>query len=445
MAGKHDSPMTAEGLDKRTDTEDARPLAGEKWNYNVLLGQGTCADAASTLASPRLVIPFLYFAIGAPVFFAGLLLPVVQFARLVTQLVAAPVITTAKTRKWHLMLSSVTAASALSIIGLATQAQSMFLVVVIFLLVALVLGVVRGLTTLAYNDLLGTVLSKPRRGALLFTQTMIAGVVTILVTWIVHNHLDATTPMSRHLYLLWGGVGITVLAACLIAIIREPLKDGAGKFSGEPRPPHEMGLGAYLKTIRDGVDEVAQKPWFRRFVITRCLLVTVGLAMPFYAVHAASLHAHKHASLSIFIVATSIAVIAGGPLWRWMGRTSERYVMTLGTAFTASAGAWALIIHLTPSLQDPVLHSLVFALVALGSEGVYGAATVYLVNATPDDKRPYYVAVSNAMAGVVGVVLAFLFGAMAHLHGVVWPVVLIVGLNVLAGFACLRLAEEVEP
>ncbi|MCG8548662.1 MAG: hypothetical protein MJE12_31045, partial [Alphaproteobacteria bacterium] len=62
----------------------------------------------------------------------------------------------------------------------------------------------------------------------------------------------------------------------------------------------------------------------------------------------------------------------------------------------------------------------------------------------PDDRRPYYVAVSSAMAGLVGVVFAFLFGAMAHLHGVVWPVVLIVGLNVLAGMACLRLSEGAE-
>ncbi|MCG8545567.1 MAG: hypothetical protein MJE12_15315 [Alphaproteobacteria bacterium] len=91
--------MSSDGIERTQRVEDEAPLAGEKWNYNVLLGQGTCVNAASTLASARLVIPFLYFAIGAPVFFAGLLLPVVQFARLVTQLVAAPVITTAKTRK----------------------------------------------------------------------------------------------------------------------------------------------------------------------------------------------------------------------------------------------------------------------------------------------------------------------------------------------------------
>ena len=54
-------------------------------------------------------------------------------------------------------------------------------------------------------------------------------------------------------------------------------------------------------------------PWFRSYVIARCLLVSVELAMPFYAIHAAALHSHKQVSLSIFVVATGIAVVIGGP------------------------------------------------------------------------------------------------------------------------------------
>lgn len=152
-----------------SEDREAAPLESEQWNFKVLLLQGTCVDTANFLASPRLVIPFLYIAIGAPVFIAGLLLPVVQFSRLVSQVVAAPVVKESRTRKWYIMLGSLVSASALAIVGLATQTTSVFLIVVIFLLVALVLGVVRGLNSLAYDDLLGRVLQRKSQNTLIYS------------------------------------------------------------------------------------------------------------------------------------------------------------------------------------------------------------------------------------------------------------------------------------
>ena len=31
-------------------------------------------------------------------------------------------------------------------------------------------------------------------------------------------------------------------------------------------------------------------PWFRRFIVARTLFLSIELAMPFYAIHAATLH-----------------------------------------------------------------------------------------------------------------------------------------------------------
>ena len=433
--------MSAEHSHRTERPEDATPPEGEGWNFRVLLSQGICVDSAAFLASPRLVIPFLYFAVGAPVFFAGLLLPMVQFARLVTQIVAAPILTAVKTRKWFVMLGSLATATALSVVALATRTESMFLVVVIFLLVALVLGIFRGLNTLAYNDLIGRALRHSQRNTLIFTEAMIAGVVTILLTLAAHHFTDAATALDRHLNLLWGGVAATVLAAILIAIIREPLS-ATGKCGPDVAPRTQGNVGEkYLATLRDGLGEVAKVPWFRSYIVARSLLVSVELAMPFYSIHAASLHAHKHASLSVFVVATCIAVIVGGPIWRRVGAISERYAMALGASVTACAGVWALIVEATPALQHPIPHGFVFGLVALGAQGAVGARTAHLVHMTPNEKRPYYVAISNMLAGVIGILFAVAFGSMAHIQGAAGPLVAIVALNVLAAFACIKLTE----
>jgi hypothetical protein len=422
------------------DVPGAAPVAGEKWNFNVLLVQGTCVDAVTYLASPRLVIPFVYIAIGAPVFIAGLLLPLVQFSRLVTQIVAAPVVKESRTRKWYIMLGSVVTASALTMVGLATKTTSVFLVVTIFLAVAHVLGVVRGLNGLAYNDLLGRVLRKTSRNSLIYIQATIAGAVAIAVSWGSLHLLKAKSSLDSHLELLWAGVGVSMLAAILIVTVREPPKSDSGKpTSAGPAPLRKQK--SYFGELRAGVSEVANVPWFRRYMATRVLMLSVELAMPFYAIHAATLHAERHGSLSTFVIASSIAVVVGGPMWRLVGKISQRYVLALGAFVAAVGGVWAILIDNLPALQNVIAHGLVFSLVAAGTQGVVGARTIYIVNTAPEDERPYFVAIGNTISGSIGILIAFVFGTIAHVHGVIWPLILITGFNVAAGISCFRLQE----
>ena len=61
----------------------------ETWNFGAILGQGTIIDISYQLTSPKLFLPFLYMALGAPVLFAGLILPVVQVSNLISQVVSA--------------------------------------------------------------------------------------------------------------------------------------------------------------------------------------------------------------------------------------------------------------------------------------------------------------------------------------------------------------------
>ena len=422
-------------------TLQTAPLAGENWNFNVLLAQGTCVSATRYLASSRLVIPFLYIAIGAPIFLAGLLLPLVQFSRLVTQVVAAPLVKESRTRKWYVMFGSVVSASALAIVGLATHTASVFLIVITFLLVALVLGIVQGLNGLAYDDLLGCVLRRASRNKLVYTQTTIAGVVAIAVAWGSHHLLKETNPIDSHLELLWAGVGITVAAAILIGSIREPLKSIREGRAGAAGQTLKGKKRSYFGELRAGFHEVASVSWFRRYMVTRVLMLSVELAMPFYAIHAAALHAGKHGGLSVFVVATSLAVVFGGPAWRVVGKISQRYVLALGAIVAAMGGVWAIAINNAPVLQNLVAQGLVFSLVAAGTQGVVGARTIYIVNTAPDDQRPYFVALGNTISGSIGILIAFLFGTIAHFQGVIWPVVLITVLNVGASLSCFQLRE----
>ena len=61
----------------------------EGWNFVALLVQGVARRVANELTSEKLVLPFLYTALGGSLIFVGLFTPVVTVARLVAQLLGA--------------------------------------------------------------------------------------------------------------------------------------------------------------------------------------------------------------------------------------------------------------------------------------------------------------------------------------------------------------------
>ena len=70
-----------------------------------------------------------------------------------------------------------------------------------------------------------------------------------------------------------------------------------------------------LAELSRGFRLIGSHPWFRRLLIGRALLLSVELAIPFYAIHAATLHDPTAQNLSVFVVASGIGVISSGLLW----------------------------------------------------------------------------------------------------------------------------------
>ena len=82
-----------------TQDQDARR------NYPVLLGQGIFTSAGTELTSVKLVLPFLYMSVGAPVFFAGMLVPVSTIAKRGMQILVAPLVSSGRSRKGFMVLA----------------------------------------------------------------------------------------------------------------------------------------------------------------------------------------------------------------------------------------------------------------------------------------------------------------------------------------------------
>ena len=66
--------------------------SGDRWNFRALLGQGALGNVGQQLASAGMVLPFLFAAVGGPIFIAGLLVPVYRGTGLISQILAVPII-----------------------------------------------------------------------------------------------------------------------------------------------------------------------------------------------------------------------------------------------------------------------------------------------------------------------------------------------------------------
>jgi hypothetical protein len=324
-------------------------------------------------------------------------------------------------------------ALAIVLISLTFDVVGAYWLVPIFLFATLVIGAANGLSGLAFQDLIGRILTDERRRKLLFTQSSLAGLFVVIVAFGSQLIFQPGTSRVAHQELIWLGIGLFVLSALLIMLVREPAKRSP---SGAREEAQERGQ---IAALRDSFRIAFALPWFGRFLVARTLYLSVELAIPFFSIHAASFHGNSISGLNAFVIAASIGLMIGGFVWPRIGKRSVGRIMTLAVALTCVGGLMAIAIELRLISQSILCYAIVFVLVSLGAQGVKNGRTLYLLGMTTDEERPFCIAVANVTIGMGAIVFGALLGALASLKGVSWVILALIVLNVLAAIYTLRL------
>ncbi|MEM9255752.1 MAG: MFS transporter [Pseudomonadota bacterium] len=438
------SPSAQDTTADALDTANVRDEKIEQRNYVIFVIQGIVIQASKSIGNAHLLLPYLYVSTGSPIFLAGMLMPILAGARLIGQYLGAPVLSVSSTRKWFLIGGWGATAIALASAALAGRLTDHAVVMLIFILVALTMGIAKGINALAFNDLMARLLNRARRNSGLFLMSAAGGAVTIAVTWLMHRISAGGNTVDHNVNLALGAAMVTGVATLLMFAFvepREPVSDGTADGQSGQTKPAKPTLSMRINKFR----EVLQYSWFRSYLIMRCFTATVIVAMPFYAVHGATHHVEKSpGGLSAFVIATSVAVIIFGPIWSRIGKVSQRYTLALGSILVVCAGVWALVIGEVASLQSVLAHSVVFALAAAGIQGVNASRMLFLIDAAPEEELAYFVTVSTTLAAVLQLVLSSIFGYLAQLQGVHWPIIILVVLNSIAAVYSLSLREPAK-
>ncbi|MCJ8284034.1 MFS transporter [Halomonas sp.] len=384
---------------------------------------------ADELSSARLVLPWLLGAIGAPTWMVGLLVPIREAGALLPQLFVAGFIRLKPRRKGVWMVGGLLqalAAAALSVLALIGSGGVGGGLV---LLALVALSLARGLSSIATKDVLGKTISKQRRGTLMGWSGSVAGAVTLAAGAVLVLFDDRPGELALAVLLGVAALGWTLNALCAAAI-----EEAEGATDG--------GANAW-DSVKSGLALMRDDAAFRNFNLTRALLLSSALALPYVALMAQDNGGTELGGLGLLIVVSGVAGMVASPIWGKRSDASSKTVMrdgAIGTTLCCLLGA--SLAWLPESMSASVWpYALVYALLVIVHSGIRLGRKTYIVDMAGADNRALYVALSNTITGVLMLIVGAVIGALAQWLGAGPLLLVLAATAALAALSALRLPE----
>ena len=296
-----------------------------------------------------------------------------------------------------------------------------------FLILWTLYAFISGIVAVPYNDIVGRSISSGARSRLLAWRFFGGGILALGVAALVH-HLLATQPVLN--------------AHALIFLLASVLMVGsAASFisAGEPPAPAIDGEPArrFRAFLADGLKVMRTDPRFRLFLYTQWVGGATFMALPFYVVAAARMGLGIE-DVGILLGAQTAGALASNALWGHIGDRFGKLVLLQVVAvlrFAPPLGVFA-ILTLGDNGTWPMLPAFAALFVAIGAlvNGMTIGYLGYLMEVSPNHKRPAYSAYFNALASPAAL-LPLAGAAVAD----TWSLEAVFGLAVLAATVQLAL------
>ena len=357
-------------------------------NFLLNVANGSASKLAEQLVSPGVTLPWILDAIGAPVFFSGLLVPLRNGLSLLPQLAVSAWIRSRAVRK-HVWTASAmvqtlsVAGMLLAVLFLSGTAAG----IAIAAMVA-VFSLASGVASVSFKDVMAKTIPKGKRGRLLGARGTIGGILTLAAAVVLYVGIGGTETRMPYIALLGAGMVLWLLAAAAFARIEE-------------HPGATEGGRNAIDELRDAGAALREDRNLARFVVERILLLAVPFLQPFYVVIALSATGERIGGLALFVAASGLANVVSSPFWGALSDRDSRRVMTLAAGLGAITGVAVIGATLLPdAAQSSLLYMPALFLNGVAQGGTRLGRKTYLVDYAPAEKRPLYVAVANTVVGV---------------------------------------------
>ncbi len=376
----------------------------EKHAFRTLLISRSLTNLGDVLSSPKTVLTWVLGAVGAPAAMIALLVPIRESLSMLPQLALGAWVRRRPLRKPIWMLGSLLQALAVTgcaVSALVLRGNAAGLAV---LTCVTVFALARSLSSIANKDILGKTIPKGRRGRLTGWGAGISGALSLGVgLWFTvgaRNHDD----VFFYVALLAGAGSLWLVAMAVLA--------------GLPEEAGEVAIGrGWWRDTWTRLDLLRSDPPFRRFVLTRALLMSSALSSPYYVLLARQHEDADASRLGAFLLAGGLASSVASPIWGTLADRSSRLVMARAGLLTALLGMGIFAIERWASGWNGSswLFPLFFFGLGIAHAGVRAGRKVYIVDLAGGVRRTDYVSVSNSLIGVLLLLMGGLASALSFL------------------------------
>lgn len=420
--------ITETGEDRACESISEKSCKEVPGNYFLNTFNGFSSKWAEQLASPELIIPWVFSLLSVPPVFTGLLIPFKNAGSLLPQLFVSAKIRAFPKRKYF--WSGAAFAQSLMMLFIAWGVIRFTGSALGFLTVGalMVFSMASGIASIAFKDVVGKTIPKGKRGSLLALRATGGGVLTVLTGVLMYFFFSGEKDPGVFSWLFVCAAVLWLVASILFFFIEE----GKGATEGGRTPIKELKNG--WKILKEDVN-------FRNFLITRGLLLSIPLVQPYLILYAEDRIGLSLQGMGLFVIITGISQTISSPFWGKFADRSSRKMMIFTSLFAAVVCAYVVIFNYFPSSWiNTYTYAPVFFLIIMAYSGARMARKTYLIDYAPEGERPLYVSLANTSIGIL-VVLSGVLGLIANFFGLIPMILVLMGLMLLAARYASMLQE----
>lgn len=392
-------------------------------NFIAQVSAQALSKIGDTLADPKVVLPWLLGALGAPHSLVGLLVPIRESLALLPQMLVGGYIRRYAVRKyWWVAASAVEGLCVLLMAGVALIGMDGGPAGWTIIALLTVFSLARGVASIAAKDTMGKTVSKGRRGRVSGHAATVSGIAAAAVGLYLAFSPETARP-EWLLYAMIAAAGVSwFLAAASFARITE--------YPGATSGGRTVGALA-----RDQILLLAKDRELQKFLLARALMISTALVGPLYVSLARRETGGALDGLGWLVVATGLAGALSSAFWGALSDRSSRLAMALAAAMAGVLGFAVLAaLALAPAMTGGIVfYAVVLFLLNIAHAGVRIGRKTHVVDIAGSENKAEYVALSNTVIGILLLVVGGLVSLLMALG-------LEVALGVLSALALLGAA-----
>lgn len=368
-----------------------------------IAGAGAAFQAGSAAIDSATVVASLVYQLTGSVFAVGFASAILRLGWTLPQMVVGYLADNSDRRMPFYVFGAYGRAVCAGLIGLVLwfgTPWSPTVIAALFLALWTAYAFISGVVAVPYNDIVGRSIPSESRSRMLAWRFLGGGLFALAVAAFVRGSLDLL-PFLQAYALIFGLASVLMIVSSTFFV-----------SAGEPQLPSRAAARkpktSFANFLHGGWRVLVDDARFRLFLSSQWLGGATLMALPFYVV-AADLNGLGAADVGILLGAQTIGALVSNPLWGILGDRAGKLPMLQAVTFVRMLPPIIVLFLLGSEIGIIGFVALFFVIGAM-MNGVTIGYLGYLMEISPDERRPAYSAYFNVLASPAA--LLPLFGAL---------------------------------